>query len=505
MLRRGALAGAVAGLSVAVLAAALRLLFGLPLPLEVVSDRFLPFLPVTYFLDLLTYTGGPLISKQLAFFSFFVILAVGGAVLGAAYAAFVARSRFGRRAGIVVAGMVIVAWIVGVLVLLPALDSNYQGLRRSPAAREVAFALLVFLALFAAVLTVVEQFLRRERQPAEAGGPQLQRRTFLTRAAGGVLAVSTAGLVAELYRRSTFGYDGTINLGTSLPPITPNDRFYVVTKNFVDPGVHRSLWRFEVTGRVDRPRTYSFEELAAMPAVQQEMTLECISNGVGGGLISNAVWKGVPLHRLIEAAGPHDDVAWVSLSAPDGFTHSVPAERAMRPTALIAYEMNGEPLPHRHGYPARILLPGTYGEVDVKWVERMELTDKHELGYYERQGWKAERVHTMSRIDAPVKGHDLRRRDPVRVRGVAFAGDRGVSKVEVSTDGGRTWTKAKIDYARSKLTWVMWSLEWRSPRPGSYDLVSRATDGEGALQESKREGVDPDGSSGYHHVSVRVV
>ncbi len=503
----GALAGAVASLLTVTLATALRLVFGLPLPIETFSDRFLPFLPVSVFLQLLHLTGGALVSKHVAFFSSFLVLVTIGAVLGALYAA-LARSRFASRRRPIVLAAVLAGWLVELLVLLPAFDSNYRGLRAGPATREVAFALLVFFVLFAGTLIALYELIRdrpavASRTPSE--GPRLERRRFLVGAGGGVLALASGSLIASLYRGSAFGYDGTTNLGRRLPHITPNDRFYVVTKNFIDPQVDTSLWRFEVCGDVERRRIYDFGEIAGMESVEREVTLECISNAIGGGLLSNAVWTGVPLRRLIEAAGPKDGAQWVSFSAPDGFAHSVRLEQALEDASLLAYRMNGAELPHRHGYPARVLVQGAYGEVNVKWVERMTISDKRSKGYYERQGWKAERVHTTSRIDDPVKGQSLRAGPGLTVRGIAFAGDRGISRVEVSADGGRTWSRAKIDYARARTAWVFWSYRWRPGRTGAHELVVRAVDGSGAAQEARSESIDPDGASGYHRVPVSVV
>jgi DMSO/TMAO reductase YedYZ molybdopterin-dependent catalytic subunit len=257
---------------------------------------------------------------------------------------------------------------------------------------------------------------------------------------------------------------------------------------------------------VERPRTYRFEELSAHSVVTQLQTLECISNSVGGGLMSNAVWRGVPLRALIEPARPRPGVKQVVFHAADGYVHAVSLGKAMDPTTLVAYEMNGVPLPDRHGYPARLLVPGTYGEVSVKWVDRIELVGEPVEGYYERQGWRPWFVHTTSRFDRPISGQSLSlvREPAVDLGGVAFAGDRGISKVEVSVDDRRTWQETAIDYQASPLSWSLWSYQWRPSNPGDYMLAVRATDGTGALQVSKRRGVAPSGATGLHTISVHV-
>ncbi len=305
--------------------------------------------------------------------------------------------------------------------------------------------------------------------------PRFPRRTLLAGAAAGVGLLATGGLVEALRRRSAIGYDGLTLQRRSVDPVTANDDFYVVTKNIIDPAVRKGLWRLEVGGRCARPHTYGFAELAGLDAVEEEVTLECISNRVGGGLISNAVWKGVRLRDLLEAAEPDADAAWVLFHAADGFTHSTPLEAALEDGKLVAYEMNGEPLPDRHGYPARIVHPGGYGELSVKWIDRIELAASQEEGYYERQGWRAQRVHTMSRIDDPRTG-DVLGTGAVTVRGIAFAGDRGISEVEVSADDAQTWAPAVLDYNPSPLAWTLWSYTWRPSGPGRA-RARRARDG----------------------------
>ncbi|MBA2475944.1 MAG: molybdopterin-dependent oxidoreductase [Actinobacteria bacterium] len=332
----------------------------------------------------------------------------------------------------------------------------------------------------------------------------LTRGRFVAGAAGGALALASGGLIEVLRRRSAFGYDGQELLGGTLQPVTPTDDFYVVTKNLVDPRVDRDAWRLEISGLVERPRTLRFEDLGSLPSVEQETTLECISNGVGGGLLSNAVWAGVPLRALIEEAGPKRGAKRLFFHAADGFTHSTPLERGMQRTTLLAVRMNGELLTDRHGFPARLIVPGAYGELSVKWIDRIELIDDGRKGYYEQQGWRAERVHTMSRIDLPAEGKALRASAPATLRGVAFAGDRGIARVEASTDGGRSWRRAKLDYAPSKLTWALWSLPWAPREPGTYELVVRATDGEGELQSTVEDNSVPDGASGLHRIAVTV-
>jgi DMSO/TMAO reductase YedYZ molybdopterin-dependent catalytic subunit len=499
----GAAAGLLAGLVLTISMLLLRLLLGVPLPLELGSDRFVPLLPVDTFLRLIDLVGGFVAGKRLALLSFFPGQLALAALIGAAFA--FAGGRFGRRRALLgLGGGLLALWLVSVAVLWPALSSSYIGLPPGRAAAVSLLSLLALLALFGVLVVLLTEWLRDRRGARPAEGRRLSRREVLAGAGGALLALAGGGLLARLYERSTIGYDGQ-RTAPPLDPVTPTEKFYVVTKNFVDPEIDASLWRLELSGLVERPRTYDLEELSLQPSVEQVTTLECISNAVGGGLISNALWAGVPLRRLLERAGVKDAATRVFAHAADGFTHSLPLEKALEPTTLLAYRMNGWPLPDRHGYPLRLIVPGGYGEMSVKWLDRIELVEEAEEGYYEKQGWRAERVHTMSRIDRPGGIRRIRRGDILPASGVAFAGDRGVSRVELSTDGGRSWRKTRIDYRGSRLTWALWSLDWRPETEGVHELVVRATDGDGQLQTARQDGIAPDGASGYHRARVRIV
>jgi DMSO/TMAO reductase YedYZ molybdopterin-dependent catalytic subunit len=501
----GALAGTVAMLAVTIALVLLRTIAGIPLPLELVSDRFIPLLSVSRFLRLVDLMGGFVAGKRIGFVSFLGQLAL-GAALGAFYALALADASVARRRA-AVGGAVVAAWLLSLAALWPELDSNYRGLPPGWAHAVTALALLAALALFASALASLHALATRPPSPRPAleAEPHLSRRAVILGGAGATLGVAAGVLVTRLYRRSTIPYDGTTTTAPQVDPVTPTDRHYVVTKNFVDPRVDRSRWRLEVSGQVERPRTYSFGELAALPSVEQETTLECISNGVGGGLISNGRWRGVPVSRLFDAAAVRAGATHVFASAVDGFAHGLTLEKALEPTTLVAFRLNGEELPDRHGFPARLLVPGAYGETSVKWLSRIEVLDGPRDGFYERQGWQAEVVHTMSRIDRPLGLRPLRAGRLHAVNGVAFAGDRGIEGVELSTDGGRRWADATIDYHASRLTWALWSFEWEPHEPGMHELVVRATDGRGVRQTAKREGIAPDGATGLHRIPVRVV
>jgi DMSO/TMAO reductase YedYZ molybdopterin-dependent catalytic subunit len=333
----------------------------------------------------------------------------------------------------------------------------------------------------------------------------IRRRRFLAGGAMAVLAAAAAGALSRLYYLATFSYDGRQHIGQDVKAITPNDLFYTVTKNVIDPEVHKPVWRLEVAGMVERPRAYSLEDLKALGNVNQETTLMCISNWVGGGLMSNAVWRGVPLRNLIEAAGPMQGIVKVFFRAVDGYTDTISYDKAMEPTTMVAYEMNGEALPRHHGYPVRVIVPGMFGEKNVKWVTRIELLDYDGKGFYERQGWGPTFVvPTRARFDFPYYDQAVSFVSPLPLKGIAFGGDRGVSRVEVSVDGGNAWREAKLEYEGTKLTWVLWSYDWEPPGASEYQLVVRATDGSGAIQTAEERGTVPDGATGYHRVTLKL-
>jgi DMSO/TMAO reductase YedYZ molybdopterin-dependent catalytic subunit len=171
---------------------------------------------------------------------------------------------------------------------------------------------------------------------------------------------------------------------------------------------------------------------------------------------------------------------------------------------LLAWEMNGAPLPNRHGYPLRVVVPGRFGEQSPKWLTRIELLDHSAKGFYQRQGWYAGPVYTISRIDNPGKGARAAAGQPVLAHGVAYAGTRGIAAVELSTDAGATWQPAQLDSALSPETWALWSYTWTPSASGPTTLIVRATDGTGAPQITRVQGTVPNGGTGLHHVSVTV-
>jgi DMSO/TMAO reductase YedYZ molybdopterin-dependent catalytic subunit len=287
--------------------------------------------------------------------------------------------------------------------------------------------------------------------------------------------------------------------------ITPVSSFYHVSKNFFDPSPSAVTWNLSISGLVQNPYSISYNDLLALPAVEVVVAMTCVSNPTGGGLIGNTTWKGVRLADLLNKARPKKGVVKAVLGAVDGYTDSITYQKAMDPDVVLAYEMGGATLPPDHGFPARLLVPGIYGMKHVKWLNSIELVNYDYKGYWQQpgQGWSdAAPVHTMSKIDYPASG-TLKLR-PQTLAGVAFAGDRSISKVEVSTDGGNSWNQAYIKPKLSDTSWVVWAYSWTPPAAGRYTVIVRATDGQGNLQSGGITDPYPNGASGWHMVVYTV-
>lgn len=335
---------------------------------------------------------------------------------------------------------------------------------------------------------------------APAPQPIGDRRGFL-RAAGFALAF-LAG-VKVLGRAIAHAADEIWKSIAGLSPeVVPVGKFYTVSKNVFDPSVNPAAWSLEIKGLVERPYRIAYDELRRLPSVEQYATLMCISNEVGGDLISNGHWKGVRLKDLLNRAGIKPGAVEVILRAADGYSDSFPLKKGLEDGVHVVYEMNGKPLAKQHGAPARVVVPGIYGMKNVKWVTWIELADYDYKGYWEIRGWSDEAIYkTMSRIDAPQG--TVRAGEKNWIAGVAFAGDRGIRDVEVSTDGGKTWQKTEVKPSLGPFTWVLWALPWTPPAPGRYTVVVRAVEKDGTVQTAEERPPLPDGSSGWHRVTVR--
>ncbi|MFP5322113.1 MAG: sulfite oxidase [Acidimicrobiia bacterium] len=289
------------------------------------------------------------------------------------------------------------------------------------------------------------------------------------------------------------------------PYVVPNDEFYRIDTALVTPQVDADSWRLRITGMVDEPFELTFDELLALDAVEEPVTLACVSNEVGDDLVGNAVWLGVPLPALLERAGVQDGATQVVGRSTDGFTAGFPTSLATDGRiAMVAYGMNGEPLPAAHGYPARLVVAGLYGYVSAtKWLTEIELNRFDEFdAYWIPRGWsKLGPVKTQSRIDVPRGGGSVDA-GTVVVAGVAWAPSRGIRRVEVQVDDG-PWQEARLAGTSNDSTWAQWRLEWDA-EPGEHVLRCRATDGTGETQTAERADPRPDGATGYHTIRTTV-
>jgi DMSO/TMAO reductase YedYZ molybdopterin-dependent catalytic subunit len=353
---------------------------------------------------------------------------------------------------------------------------------------------------------------------AARASAEMTRREMLVSTAGMVAAlalVTSLGLnvrsilaAVKTPRRPDIAGDEAAPVGANGLPegVTAVADHYIVSKNFKDPEVDAAGWSLAVEGMVDRPFSLTLAELDELATVERYFTLECISNEVGGDLMSTAHWQGVPLRDLLTRAGVHDGVRYVMFTSVDDYTERIPLAKAMDPETLVATRMNGDPLQTKHGFPARVIQPGYYGMKNPKWLKKIEAGGNDREGYWEQQGWVDEAVvKTMSRIDQPVERAKLSLGDgPVQLSGVAYAGDRGIQRVEVSADDGKTWEPMTLRKPLSPVTWVLWTGSWSPPGPGSYKLTVRAVDGRGDVQTNGEVDTYPSGATGFHVIGVTV-
>jgi DMSO/TMAO reductase YedYZ molybdopterin-dependent catalytic subunit len=288
--------------------------------------------------------------------------------------------------------------------------------------------------------------------------------------------------------------------------VTPNDTFYKIDTTLLTPSVNADDWHLRVHGMVDRPITLNYAELLRRPLIERDITLTCVSNEVGGSLISNARWIGAPLKPLLDEAGVRAGADQLVGRSVDGFTAGAPLALAMDGRdSMLAVAMNGEPLPLAHGFPVRMIVPGLYGYVSAtKWLVDLEVTTFDAFdAYWIKRGWARQGpIKTESRIDTPRYGAKLTTGQEVAVAGVAWAQHRGISRVEVRVDDG-PWNDAELAAEDTSDTWRQWVWRW-TPTAGGHRIEVRATDGTGAVQTSVDAPPAPNGASGYHAVSVEV-
>ncbi len=296
--------------------------------------------------------------------------------------------------------------------------------------------------------------------------------------------------------------------------ITPAANFYLIDAALTSPSVDVNNWSLSVTGAVDNPIELSYDDLLGMSTRESDVTLSCVSNEVGGSLISNGRWTGVMLSDVLAEAGVSRDKLGAANRqlvgrSVDGWTGGFETQIALDGReALVAFGLNGNELPVKHGYPVRLVIPGLYGYVSAtKWLEEIELTNWDFDAYWIQRSWTKEGpIKTHSRMDTVSDGDSLSA-GAIPVGGVAWAPHRGISMVEVSTDGGESWNEARLATQLDDDTWRQYAYDWDAS-PGEYTLQVRATDGEGETQTSEERaphgGGGTDGATGYHTIDVSV-
>ncbi|MFN8525466.1 MAG: molybdopterin-dependent oxidoreductase [Chloroflexota bacterium] len=345
----------------------------------------------------------------------------------------------------------------------------------------------------------------------------INRRSFIASllVAGAACGLgSTGALVAPTRADDGELHPSTRQPGELSPLVVQAGAFYRVTKNAAgDPAIAPDQWRMAVDGEVERPVQLDYATLLQLPSIEIGKTLECISNltsqcglaPFGCDLIGNALWRGAVLSDVLQlAGGVRSGATNLAIIGADEFSSAIPLQAALDPETILAFEMNGEPLPSGHGGPVRMLVPGRYGYKSAKWVVGVRPMSRSFLDWYGQRNWNRDGiVKTMSRIDVPVQNWTLPA-GTQRIAGIAYAGDRGVSAVEFSADGGGTWQAARfLEPPVGRDAWVRWEGSFALASGQSVSLVSRAYDGAGRLQSQAFKLAEPDGGEGWHTVDVR--
>jgi DMSO/TMAO reductase YedYZ molybdopterin-dependent catalytic subunit len=361
-----------------------------------------------------------------------------------------------------------------------------------------------------------------DERAAHSTPPPLDRRRLLV-ATGGVMVASGASVILARRVRASDSVaaardelvlpraDRTVelpdtrradSLGASTY-VTPTSDFYRIDTAVLTPQVSIDSWTLEIDGLVQRPTRITYDELITHDSIAVPVTISCVSNEVGGHLVGTAVWQGVPLADLLDRIGVDRAAQQIVGRSVDGFTAGFPVGVAIDGRdALVAYAMNGEPLPVEHGYPVRLIVPGLYGYVSAtKWLKRIELTTWDSFdGYWISRGWSKEGpIKTASRIDVPRKKIAA---GTQTVAGVAWAPHRGISQVELQVDDG-DWMTCQLGPVASDDTWVQWWFDWQAT-VGRHELRVRASDGTGATQTGDRHSPAPNGATGWHSRVVDV-
>ena len=292
---------------------------------------------------------------------------------------------------------------------------------------------------------------------------------------------------------------------TPIPFDTPNANFYRIDTALSIPQIDPKNWQLRIHGMVDHEMTLTYDQLLARPLIERWITMTCVSNSIGGSLISNSRFLGARLADLLREVGIDPKADQLVATSKDGMTIGSPTAVVMDGRdAMLAIGMNGEPLPIAHGFPVRMVVPGLYGYVSAcKWIVDIEATTfEKDQAYWVQGGWAAKGpIKLASRIDAPRFGARVTVGQTVPIAGVAWDQHVGVSKVEVKVDNGE-WQQARLAPVPSTDTWRQWVLPWTVSSAGQHTFTVRATDANGVLQDAHVGDPFPSGVTGYHQIQV---
>jgi DMSO/TMAO reductase YedYZ molybdopterin-dependent catalytic subunit len=398
--------------------------------------------------------------------------------------------------------------------LVVGLGTLGSGLLLAMRANTLISAMSALLASFLFVPMVLWIRGRHRPRPAVAG-----RRKALRTLAGAPLvvgslvalssyafwstmAVRAFGLGDQVRQLFPFRVPGARKTGFPIlgeePEVSPVPQFYINSKNVTEPAQLAENWSLQITGLVRNPLVLSFEQLLGMPRTDLYATMRCVDNPVDGHLMSTALWSGVLIAEVLKLAQPLPVAETLVFHALDDFDEPLPLAALSPDSSLLVYAMNGATLTQSHGAPVRGLLPGWYGFRNVKWLQSIELQAAPTGGYWEKNGWTAEKIHPVARIDV-ARIVDSQH---VLVAGVAFGGLQGVSGVEVQLDGG-TWLPAELHTpALSPFTWVQWRVLVTTSAL-RFKITARMLDRLGQFQDGQTHQVYPAGSSGLHTIEVQ--
>ncbi len=417
-------------------------------------------------------------------------------------------------------------WIaVGGYVALAAVAVLAVATKPNPSPIDFA-PIVVGLLAWLVALAVLAEWLRRwelvEESEDPAAEPMHTRRHFFLAAGATAAVAALGGLIgrvagqarrrAEESRRllrieGVTAPDVPNGVGVAVENVPPwqtaNEDFYLIDTAIIKPTIEPADWQLRIHGMVDREITISYADLVGREITEDWITLNCVSNEVGGDLIGNAWWSGVRLAGILAEAGPHADADAVLQTSEDGWTCGTPLQYLTdERNAMLAVAMNGEPLPIEHGFPVRTIVPGLYGYVSAtKWVVDMEVTRFEDItAYWTDKGWAEQGpVKMASKIEVPGDGDDVPAGEVV-VAGVAWMQHTGIAEVEIQVDGGR-WERADLAAAPNIDTWVQWRAEI-TLEEGGHQLRVRATSKDGEVQTGVIADVLPDGATGWHTIDV---